>query len=466
LEWRVTRVDARAMRGVIMSSQVLSPELRQQRRAWYMYDFGNSAYAAVVLLAVYSAYFQGTVVGGAEGSRLWGLAVGLAMLVVAIISPILGGVADHVASKKGFLFAFTALSCVFTALLAFVGPGDVAMGMVLFVVAEIGYRSAQVFYDALLPEIASKEEMGRVSGIGWAIGSAGGVVCLLIVLVAIQVLPGVVPGLDKSLIVRLSLVFTAVYYAISTVPLFRRVREAAEPSPLPDGQTYLSLGFHKLSQTFKQVNSFRTFLTFLGAYLVYNNGIIMALNFAAIIGAVLFGLDQTSLILFVIIVQITNVIGSYVSGWLAGIVGSKRALMGSIVLMLVAIIWMYASTTSGSYFAIGALAGFAMAGMQSLSRALAGSLAPEGQSAQFFGFFAVAGRQSSFIGPAIYGWLATLLARRYMAVGMAPDLAEAQGLRVAIWAIGLFLVVGLGLLTLVRERAQVPVVKPVAEPVA
>ncbi|MCD6302529.1 MAG: MFS transporter, partial [Anaerolineae bacterium] len=170
MEWRVTRVDARAMRGVIMSSQVLSPELRRQRRAWYMYDFGNSAYAAVVLLAVYSAYFQGTVVGGAEGSRLWGLAVGLAMLVVAIISPILGGVADHVASKKGFLFAFTALSCVFTALLAFVGPGDVAMGMVLFVVAEIGYRSAQVFYDALLPEIASKEEMGRVSGIGWAIG--------------------------------------------------------------------------------------------------------------------------------------------------------------------------------------------------------------------------------------------------------------------------------------------------------
>ncbi|MGC9360903.1 MAG: MFS transporter [Anaerolineae bacterium] len=448
-----------------MSSRVLSPELRRQRRAWYMYDLGNSAYAAVVLLAVFSAYFQGTVVGGAEGSRLWGLAIGLAMLVVAIISPILGGVADHVASKKRFLFFFTAVSCVFTGLLALVGPGDVAKGMIFFIIAEIGYRSAQVFYDALLPEIASPEEMGRISGIGWAIGSAGGVVCLLIVLAAIEVLPGMVPALDKGLIVRLSLVFTAVYFAISTIPLFRRVKETADPLPLPDGQTYLSLGFHKLGQTFKQANSFRAFLTFLSAYLIYNNGIMMALNFASIIGAVVFGLDQTALIVFVIIVQITNVIGAYASGWLTGIVGSKRALMGSIALMLIAIVWMYMATTSTSYFAIGALAGFAMAGMQALSRALAGSLAPEGQSAQFFGFFAVAGRQSSFLGPAIYGWLATSLARRYEAIGMAADLAEAQGLRAAIWAIGAFLVVGMGLLIFVRERAYAPAVGPVIEPV-
>lgn len=449
-----------------MSSRVLSPVLRRQRRAWYMYDFGNSAYAAVVLLAVYSAYFQGTVVGGAEGSRLWGLAVGLAMLVVAVISPILGGVADHVASKKRFLFVFTALSCIFTGLLALVGPGDVAEGMAFFILAEIGYRSAQVFYDALLPEIATNEEMGRVSGIGWAIGSAGGVVCLLIVLAAIELLPGLVPGLEKGLIVRLSLVFTSFYFAVSTVPLFLRVREASVPLPLPEGQTYLTLGFHRLGETFKEVNSFREFLTFLGAYLVYNNGIIMALNFAAIIGSVVFGMNQTGLILFVIIVQITNVIGAYAFGWLAQLVGSKRALMGSIVLMLAAIVWMYLSATSESYYAIGALAGFAMAGMQSLSRAMAGSLAPEGQSAQFFGFFAVAGRKSSFIGPAIYGWLATSLARQYMAAGMAADAAEAQGLRMAIWAIGVFLIAGMGLLFTVRERAYAPAVKPATKPIA
>jgi len=126
----------------------------KEHLAWYLYDFGNSAYAAVILLAVYSAYFKGTVVGGAEGSRYWGIAVGIAMLTVAIISPILGAIADFSASKKKFLFIFSAITWVFTALLFFVEKGDVFIGMLFFIIAEIGYRSGQVFYNSLLPEIA------------------------------------------------------------------------------------------------------------------------------------------------------------------------------------------------------------------------------------------------------------------------------------------------------------------------
>ncbi len=135
------------------------PATRRERWAWYLYDFGNSAYAAVVILAVYSAYFKGTVVGGAEGSRLWGLSVGIAMLVVAVISPFLGTLADFSGTKKRFLFAFTAISVVFTALLFFVGKGNVFTGMLFFILAEIGYRGAQVFYNSLLPEITGPEDM-------------------------------------------------------------------------------------------------------------------------------------------------------------------------------------------------------------------------------------------------------------------------------------------------------------------
>ena len=137
---------------------------RRQHWAWYMYDFGNSAYAAVILLAVFSAYFKGQVVGGAAGSRLWGLALGTAMLVVAVLSPFLGAFADFAASKKRLLLIFSALSWIFTALLFFVQKGDVLMGFVFFVLAEIGYRGGQVFYNALLPEIASPDEIGQVSG--------------------------------------------------------------------------------------------------------------------------------------------------------------------------------------------------------------------------------------------------------------------------------------------------------------
>ena len=120
-------------------------QAKRERLAWYLYDFGNSAYAGVVLLAVYSAYFKGTVVGGARGTWLWGLSIGIAMLVVAVISPILGSLADFSASKKKFLFIFTAISVFFTAMLFFVTPGSVFTGMLFFILAEIGYRGARFF---------------------------------------------------------------------------------------------------------------------------------------------------------------------------------------------------------------------------------------------------------------------------------------------------------------------------------
>lgn len=420
--------------------------LRRDRWAWYLYDFGNSAYAAVVLLAVYATYFKNQVVGGAEGSKLWGLAVGIAMLVATLISPILGAIADFSGSKKRFLFFFTALSCVSTALLFFVQKGNVFTGMLFFILAEIGYRSAQVFYNALLPEIASGDEMGRVSGTGWAIGSAGGVVCLLIILPLIMIF-------DGTLIVRLSLVITAVYFAVSALPIFLRFRERAERQPLPEGENYVSVGIKRLVKTVRAARNFREFIKFVIAFLVYNDAVIMALDFASIIGAVLFGMEQQALIIFVIIVQVTNVAGAYVFGYLADKLGGKRTLILSLVGMIVAIILMFFAQTQVTFFFIGALAGFVMAGIQSVSRTMVGMLSPSGQSAEFFGFFAVAGRTSSFIGPTIYGWVAYRVAVWYeVHRGLSKILAEQAGQRFAILSIGVFLIIGLLLLTFVNEQ--------------
>ncbi len=437
-----------------------SKVLRRSRLAWYMYDFGNSAYAAVVLLAVYSAYFKGQVVGGAQGSRLWGISVGIAMLVVALISPMLGTIADLSSAKKRFLFFFTAMACVFTSLLFFVEQGDVFKGVLFFVLAEIGYRSAQVFYNGLLPEIAAPEEMGRVSGTGWAIGSAGGVVCLLIILPMILFLPNML-GVEKTLIVRLSLVITALFFALSSLPIFIWLRER-KGSRLPKGENYLGVGVKRLLSTIRMAKSFREFVKFVIAFLIYNDGVIMALNFASIIGAVLFGMTETALIVFVIIVQLTNVVGAYVFGHLTDRLSGKRALIFSISLMITAIILMFFAQTQLFFYFIGALAGFAMAGIQSVSRTMVGILSPAGQSAEFYGFFAVAGRTSSFIGPTIYGWVAAEIALWHQAQGMAPLLAEQAGQRFAILSIGVFLIVGLLLLSFVNEEqarraSQVPV---------
>jgi UMF1 family MFS transporter len=422
-----------------------APATRRERWAWYVYDFGNSAYAAVVLLAVYSAYFKQQVVGGAEGSRLWGLSVGIAMLVVALISPVLGALADFSATKKRILSIFTALSVTFTALLFFVQQGDILIGMLFFILAEIGYRGAQVFYNALLPDIAEPDQLGKVSGNGWAIGSFGGIVCLGIVLGLILTIPG-------DFTVRLAFIITAVFYALSTLPVFLYVRERTEPQKLPAGESYFSVSLKKLWRTFLDARRYREFIKFLVAYLVYNNGIIMVLDFAAIIGAVMYGMTQQQLIIFMIVVQATSVIGAYVFGLLTARLGGKFSLVVSLALMMLAVAALFFTHSLAGFNLVGALAGFALTGVQSVSRTVVGQVCPVEKSAEFYGLFSVAGQISAFTGPAIYGFLATALALRlYQPRGLPPIVAEAAGLEAALLAVIAFLVVGLIFVLFVRN---------------
>lgn len=424
--------------------------VNREHRAWYMYDFGNSAYAAIVLLAIYSAYFKGSVVGGAEGSLLWGRSVMIAMLVVALISPILGAIADFSASKKKFLFFFSFLTWVFTALLFFVEKGDVFTGMLFFILAEIGYRSGQVFYNSLLPEIATPEEMGRVSGNGWAIGSFGGILALLILL------PPIVMIKDSTLPVRLAFPFTAIFFALAAIPTYRWIKERASAQKLPAGENYLTIGFKRLARTIGSVRRFKEFLKFMIAFLIYNDGIIMALDFAAIIGAVLYGMKQTQMIIFMIIVQVTSIAGAYAFSLIGEKIGYKKSLIYSLLAMIAAIIWMIFNQTLTGFFIIGALAGFALTGAQSISRTMVGFFAPRGQSAEFFGFFSVIGRTSSFIGPAVYGVLAYRAANWFINnQGMSDLLAEQAGQRVALGSVIVFLVVGLILLLRVNEKKAI-----------
>jgi UMF1 family MFS transporter len=398
----------------------------------------------VVLLAVYAAYFKQTVVGGAEGSRLWGIALAVAMVAVALTSPLLGAVADYTGRKKRFLLLFTALAVGATAALFFVQKGDVALGMGLFILAEFGYRSAQVFYNALLPDIAHPEEIATISGNGWAIGSAGGIICLLIILPLIVLFPG-------AQTIRISMAITAGFYALAAMPVFLWLPERRQARGLPAGQTYLSIALARLVRTVRRARSFREFLKFIASYMVYNGGVLMALNFASIIGAVLFGMDQQELILFVIMVNVTNVFGAWAFGKLARRIGSRQSLIASLTMMVAVIAGMFMAQTVFAFFVVGAFAGFAMAGIQSLSRTIVSLLSPEQQSTEFYGFFAVAGQSSAFVGPAVYGFVAAGMAVWYQSEGHVALLAEQMGQRVGILTIGAFLLLGLLVLIFVRE---------------
>jgi len=333
----------------------------------------------------------------------------------------------------------------------------VFMGMLFFILAEIGYRSAQVFYNSLLPEISTPDDMARVSGNGWAVGSAGGIICLLIVLPLIVLIGG-------NLVVRLSLVITAVFFALSAIPIFLWLRERAQPQPLPAGESYLTIAFKRLSRTFGAVKRYREFIKFIVAFLIYNDGILMVLDFGAILGAVLYGMEQQELIIFMIIVQVTSVAGAYLFGLVSGDFGGKRSLVISLLLMIVPVVWLYFSHSKLEFYFIGGLAGFALTGVQSVSRTMVGTFTPPGQSAEFFGFFAVAGRTSSFIGPTIFGLLAARATQRFLAQGQIELLAKQSGHRFALVSIIVFLLVGMVLLLVVNEKKAIAAARtPVAE---
>lgn len=430
-----------------------SKEVKRARHAWYYYDFGNSAYAAIILLAVFSIYFKNDVVGGAEGTRLWGIAVGIAAIIVAVVSPILGAIADVSRSKKLFLGIFTAISIAFTGLLFFVGPGDVLMAMIFFILAEIGYRGAQVFYDALLVDVSTPETVGNISGKGWAIGMLGGIATLIIVLVPMQLI-------GDAFKPNYAFLITALVFLVSAIPTFLYVKEKHEVTEqLPFGKL-IKDAFKKLADTFKEIRHYKDFLRYMFAFLIYNDGIMMLMDFAAIIGGTLFGLGTIELLIFVIIIHITGAIGALVFGRIADRASSKRAILYSLLILIVSMIALFfIGDNRVAFFIVGGFAGFSLSGAQAVSRTMVSQLAPPDKMTEFYGFLSVAGRTSTFVGPLVFSTLAFRMSNFYLDKGWDPILAENGGQYWGIGSIILFLVVGMIILLTVREvTAQDPMV--------
>ena len=426
---------------------------RRSRWAWYFYDFGNSAYASIILLAVFSSYFKNVIVptvhladgttSNAYGTSLWGISVGIAAIVVALISPVLGTIADFSRYKKRFLSIFTILSVLFTALLFFVREGDVFTGMLFFILAEIGYRASQVFYDALLADVSTPETINEISGRGWAVGMVGGIVALLVVLVPIQLI-----GND---VIPFAFIFCAVFFLVSALPAFLWVKEKQVAEGLPKDKTVISHAFSNLARTFRSVRSYKEFIKYTVSFLIYNDGIMMLMDFAAIIGGTLYGLNQTQLIILVVILQITGALGALLFGRIASRKSGKIAVMISLIMLIITIgAIFFIPSDMIWFFVVGAFAGFSLSGAQAVSRGLVVQLAPEDKTAEFYGFLSVAGRTSTFIGPFVFGTLTHRMSNWYVNNGYGGDLAEKYG---TLWGIGsiiAFLLIGGILLIFVR----------------
>ncbi len=304
------------------STQAISPqEYKRRIWAWTMYDWANSAFATTILAAVLPVYFSqvagATLPSATVATTYWSTGLSLSLLIIAIISPILGTISDIMRGKKRFLAIFAGIGVASTALLYFVETGDWVLASIFGIIGRIGFNGANTFYDALLPHVAREEDQDAVSARGYAMGYLGGGILLAINIVMIQLLPG-------TLGARLSFVSVAIWWAVFTIPLLRRVPEPpAATAKLSKGETIVTASFKRLGDTLGHIRRYRELFKYLISFLIYNDGIGTIIGVAAIYGAEL-GFGATELILALLLVQFVGIPYALVFGRLPSAEEKRR----------------------------------------------------------------------------------------------------------------------------------------------
>ena len=436
----------------------MNPFLKKVRRnslenrgkifSWSLFDFANTSYSIVVVTFLFAVYFKDTVVEGKPiGDLYWSIATSISMIITAIISPILGAIADHSAGKKRFLLFFTFICITATALLYFINRGDILAAIILFVFANIGFESGLVFYDSFLPELTAPKNYGRVSGYGFAMGYLGSLVILAIA----------TPFIKQNMI-RETFVLAALFFLVFSLPLFLFLKDSRKE--VVREKSYLKIGVERVIFSLKHLKQNRDLMFFLLAFFFFIEGVNTVIFFSGNFASSTLKFTMNELIVFFIIVQTTAIIGSIIFGIISDVIGQKKALIISLVIWIVTIVFAFfvSSRESGliiqfsgvfnvdkatmmkySFYLVGLLAGSVMGATQSTSRGLMSKLIPAGRKTEFFGFYSFFGKSSAIVGPLTFG--------------LASYLTGSQ--RIAILTVCFFFIVGLFLLKNVNENAVV-----------
>ncbi|MEW6377754.1 MAG: MFS transporter [Thermodesulfobacteriota bacterium] len=419
---------------------------------WAMYDFANSAFATTILAVIFNQYFATVVAGGERGIEILGFrihgasfftfSVSLSMAISAVLAPFLGAVADTSASKKRFLMVFCYTAVLFTGLLYFVHAGNYWRGAIFFIIANIGFAGGNVYYNAFLPEISTEQNIGRISGLGWALGYFGGGALLAINLIMLKYPEWL--GFPVGYFTVQDCFFSvALWWLIFSLPTFLLLQERAQKVPLSSERGYFREGYRRLQHTFGRIKTFRELTKFLVAYLIYNDGIETVIIMASIFGADVLRMETGEIILFFLMIQGIAFFGSLVFGYLADTIGNKRTVMISLGIWSIIVLWAFQLGViwepKTEYWILGVLAALVLGGSQAASRSLQGIFTPDANSAEFFGFFAVSGKFASVFGPLIYGIL----------------IAITGSVQSGILSVLLFFVVGMAILWTVNEKKGV-----------
>jgi MFS transporter, UMF1 family len=381
---------------------------RKPTRAWVMYDWANSAFVTVVVTALFAPWFSALYTGpepteSAKASATGALAITttIALVLIAVASPLLGAIADRTPIKKRMLAFFTAMGALATVGFWFVGPEDWFLALILFAIGNVAANGAFVFYDALLPHVARPDELDRVSTAGYALGYVGGGV-LLTVNVAMLLSPATFSLADKGEAVRAAFVMTAIWWVVFAIPLFRHVPEPHLPeAQRVRGSAAIRAGVDDLRHTWRELKRYPQAALLLLAFLIYNDGVGTIIRMAVAYGTEI-GFKDTDLIIAILIVQFVGIPATFAFGQLAGRMGTRRAIFLGIAAYCVVSVLGYFMTSPVHFYVLAGMVGLVQGGVQALSRSLFASMIPKHKSSEFFGLFAVFEKFAGIIGPALF----------------------------------------------------------------
>ena len=402
----------------------MTPPPRRAVVSWLLYDFANSAYVAVIPATVYAKYYALSVVGNerGEGDLWWGRAVALSMAIVAVASPPLGAIADHAGLRKRFLATLTYVSVGATALMATVDPGEAVWGLVLAVVATVGFEAAIVYYNAYLPDLADESHRGRLSAYGFATGYAGSALALA------AALPFALSGRYGG-----AFLTTAAIFGLLALPAMLNL-PADRPGTLTLARA-VRIGFTQTWATLRQLRTLPDLRGFLLAYLFFEDGINTVVFFSSVFAGHTLGFSTAEVIGLYFVVQLSALAGAWLWARPIDTWGPRFVVMVTLVQWCVVVLAAYFVTTKGQFYVVAILAGTGLGAVQAAARTFMANLIPRGREAELFGFYSLCGKSAAVMGPLIFGEVSRLTGGNQ---------------RVAILAVGLMFVVGLVLLARVR----------------
>jgi MFS transporter, UMF1 family len=377
------------------------PVTKRELWAWSMYDFANSGYTTVIITAIFNAYFVGVIAGGASwATLLWTTVFAISYVIVMFLGPVLGRAADRTASKKKFLL-FSTIGCVVTTLalapVAARGNEWMWIACVVFIASNVFYALGENFTASFLPELSTSKDIAKVSAWGWSLGYVGGLVSLGVCLW--WVTSQQASGKTAQEFIPMTLVITAVIYAVATIPTFLFLRERAVPNPGSNSEPI----FRTFYRSVAQLREFPDLRRFFAAGVAYQAGLAVVISLASVYAEQALGFKMADTIKLLLVVNVSAAIGAFVFGYVQDRIGHKPTLMITLAMWIVTVVIAYVWHTQSGFWVAANMAGLCLGASQSGGRALVGVMSPKSQLAEFYGLWGVVVRLAGIIGPMFYG---------------------------------------------------------------